>query len=111
LIKGASEGRTAETELYDLIEDDPTLSAIMHDHHATRDDLQKIYWALMSAGAGQWTRGHWVAASALCYGFTLEFVLKRLGEVETTTKTPREIWLSSAFQLVEYFEKGRVGRL
>ena len=62
-----SVSKSAEEELYDLIVGDPTLGAIMEKHHATRADLKALYGMLLACGAGQWTRGHWVAASALCY--------------------------------------------
>jgi hypothetical protein len=107
LLNGAKE--SAEDELFNLIEGDPTLHAIMQKHGATRADLRRVYSTLLACGAGQWSRGHWVAASALCYGFTLEFVLKRLREGEATSKTPKAIWEPVAFELVEYFRTGKVG--
>jgi hypothetical protein len=110
-IKGASDRNTAEIQLLDLVESDRTLHGIMQKHGATRADLQNIYTMLLRCGAGQWSRGHWVAASALCYGSTLEFVLTKLREGEVARGTPREIWLPVAFRLVEYFGKGKVGRL
>ena len=106
LLNSAS--RSAEEELYDLIERDPALRAIMEKHHATRADLKGVYGTLLACGAGQWRRGHWVAASALCYGFTLEFVLTALRNGQGTQQ---DIWLTSAFRLVEYFRTGKVGPL
>jgi hypothetical protein len=111
LIKGASDRNAAEIQLLDLVEGDRTLHGIMQKHGATRADLETIYAMLLQCGAGQWSRGHWVAASALCYGSTLEFVLMKLREGEVTRGTPKEIWLPVAFQLVEYFGKGKLGRL
>jgi hypothetical protein len=111
LIKGASERDAAEIQLLDLVEGDRTLHGIMQKHGATRADLQTIYRMLLQCGAGQWRRGHWVAASALCYGSTLAFVLAKLREGEVTRGTPKEIWLPVAFWLVEYFGEGKVGRL
>lgn len=105
------EKKSAEDELSDLIEGDPILNSIMQKHGASRADLRRLYSTLLACGAGQWSRGHWVAASTLCYGCTLEFVLTKLREGETMQKTPKEIWLPVAFQLVEYFQKGKVGRV
>jgi hypothetical protein len=111
LLDRASDRESAEVQLFDLIESDPTLHAVMQTYGATRADLRNIYSMLIRCGAGQWSRGHWVAASALCYGFTLEFVLTKLREERTTQGTPKEIWTPVAFWLVEYFAKGKVGRL
>jgi hypothetical protein len=71
----------AEIQLLDLVESDRTLHGIMQKHGATRADF-------LRCGAGQWSRGHWVAASALCYGSTLEFVLTKLREGEVTGGNP-----------------------
>jgi len=98
-------------ELFDLILGQPMLLALLQKHGATREDLRELYWALLGAGAGQWVRGHWVAASALCYGFTLEFVLTRSKEGKAAGHTPRQIWQAASFTLIEYFEKGRVGKV
>src|SRR5438270_9285580 len=80
---------SALEELLDLILGDSTLFPLLQKHGATREDLQELYWALLAAGAGQWVRGHWVAASALCYGFTLEFVLTRSKDGKAAGHTPR----------------------
>jgi hypothetical protein len=98
-------------DLLDLILGDPTLFSLLQRYDASREDLQEFYHALLVAGAGQWVCGHWVAASALCYGFTLEFVLARAAEGRAARRTPREIWQDAAFTLVEYFAKGRLGRV
>jgi hypothetical protein len=98
-------------DLLDLILGDPTLFSLLQRYDASREDLQKFYHALLAAGAGQWVRGHWVPASALCYGFTLEFVLARAAEGRAAGRTPREIWQDAAITLVEYFAKGRLGRV
>jgi hypothetical protein len=98
-------------DLLDLILGDPTLVSLLQRYHASREDLQEFYHALLAAGAGQWVRGHWVAASTLCYGFTLEFVLDRATEGRAARRTPREIWQDAAFALVEYFAKGKVGQV
>jgi hypothetical protein len=103
--------RNALQDLLDLILGDPTLFSLLQRYDASREDLQELYHALLASGAGQWVRGHWVAASALCYGFTLEFLLARAAEGRAVRRTPREIWQDAAFTLVEYFAKGRLGRI
>jgi hypothetical protein len=96
----------AENELYEIIERDPHLHEIMLKHGATRDVLRDIYWALLKSGAGQWAGGDWVPASALAFGFTLEFVLS---STQNATKTGRDTMTTVAFTLLDYFEKGAVG--
>lgn len=76
-VRGA-ELDDAEKQLYDLVESDPTLKAVMAEHGATRQTVEGIYYHLLKAGAGKWVRGHWLTASALAYGATLDFVLGKL---------------------------------
>jgi hypothetical protein len=73
--------------------------------------ILRLLRLLLASGAGQWVRGHWVAASALCYGFTLEFVLSSATAGKAAGRTPREIWTPIAFELVDYFAKGAVGKV
>jgi|HubBroStandDraft_6_1064221.scaffolds.fasta_scaffold221310_4 hypothetical protein len=101
----------AEDELYDLVEQDVTLHRTITKYGVTRGDLRHIYRMLLLAGAGQWVRGHYVAASALCYGFTLEFALSKFLEEKSTAKAPKEIWLDASFRLVRYFENGKLARV
>ena len=110
ILLGTSKDSALE-ELLGLILGDSALFGLLQKLGATREDLRELYWALLAAGAGQWVRGHWVAASTLCYGFTLEFVLTRCKDGKAAGHTPREIWQPAAFTLVEYFAKGRVGRI
>jgi hypothetical protein len=102
-----SASEAAEEELYAVIEGDPTLHAIIEKYAASRADLRNLYHLLIRSGAGQWAGGHWVPASAICYGFTLEFVLSTLHKQTLT----REACISAAIDLVEYFREGRVGRV
>lgn len=100
---GENKQEKALEELLDLCEQDKTLKGIMDANNATREDLKKIYHEIEDNGAGQWTRGHYVAASALAFGTTLDFCLnaKDKGLAE------REI----AFTLLDYYENNRVGKI
>jgi hypothetical protein len=111
LFIGGAKIEAAENELYDLVESDHTLAFIMQKHGAARPDLSSIYHTLVRSGAGGWTRGHWVAASAICYGFTLDFALSTLHRAKMTPEEAYNIWLTAGFELEEYFRKGRVSRV
>ena len=58
--------------------------------------LQELFNKLIMAGAGQWTCGHWVPASALAYPESLRYLLSRREENIQET----------AFNLIMYFEQG-----
>lgn len=99
------ERREAEEELFDLIEGDRLLRKIMAQHGATRDVLRQLYEGLLKAGAGQWARGHYVPASTLAFGPTLEFVLTC---TDNGRSARRGTWDTVAFKVLDYFERGSV---
>lgn len=69
------ERNSAEEELFSLIEADDSLRRIMRAHGACRETLRDAYHLLLGAGCGQWVKGHWLAASALAFSGTLDYVL------------------------------------
>ena len=66
-----------------------------------REKLKTAYGALILNGAGQWVKGHFVAASTLVFGPTLIFLINSLHR----ERSLKEV----AFILMVYFEKGQVG--
>jgi hypothetical protein len=90
---------SAEDELFDYCESQPAVKAVMEDFQISRKDLKEIYSQLIEAGAGQWSCGHWVPASALAYPESLEYVLSRK---ESDIK-------ETSFNLIMYFEHGSFG--
>ena len=91
----------ALSELFDLCETDPDLSQVLANYSADREQLRTIYIALIANGAGQWVRGHYVAASAFAFVPTLEYVLGAHSEGESLPEM--------AFKLVDYFELDKFG--
>jgi hypothetical protein len=90
---------SAEDELFDYCESQPAVKAVMENFQASREHLKEIYSQLIEAGAGQWSCGHWVPASALAYPEPLEYVLsRRESDIEETS-----------FNLIMYFEHGSFG--
>jgi hypothetical protein len=90
----------AKQELFSLIENDPLLADLMERHGGTRETLEQAYRTLCLTG-GVWARGHWVPASSLAYGGTLQFVLTSIRRT-----ADRSEWLSISARLVDYFKKG-----
>ena len=71
-----------------------------YHHGATRETLRELYWMLIANGAGQWVAGHFVAVSALGYGFPLLFLLQNLNTLP---------WNRICVLLIEYFERNKAG--
>lgn len=72
---GGDRKASAETALLDYCERQPTIQALLREFKISRQDLQELYHQLIMVGAGQWTCGHWVAASALAYPESLRYLL------------------------------------
>jgi hypothetical protein len=77
------------------------IMAVLNEFSASRKDLEEMYWSLSGAGAGQWVRGHYVAASSICYPEPLRYYLsqqraKNIGEEHHSD-------LEIMYNLVEYF--------
>jgi ribosomal protein S14 len=87
---------SAETALLDYCEQQPTIQALLREFKVSRQDLQELYHQLIMLGAGQWTCGHWVAASALAYPDSLRYLLMR------RKKNMQE----TAYNLIMHFERG-----
>jgi len=64
----------------------------------SREELREAYYDLLSAGAGQWVLGHWLAASSLAYPDTLRFVIE--------SKRNNKLGMATFGHLYEHFEKG-----
>jgi hypothetical protein len=90
----------AVQELFALSELDPLLRNVLDRHGVDRHRFSEIFERLMGTGAGQWAGKHYVAASALAFAPTLDFVF---------TNVDRLPWPTINVLLLEYFERGEVG--
>ena len=97
----ADNNAKALNELFDFCEADSDLSRVLANYSANRSQLEATYEALIANGAGQWTRGHYVAVSALVSAPTLEYVLSAPSRGDNLYHV--------VFKLVGYFERGKVG--
>lgn len=96
ILSGSDHNDNAEEALLDHCEQQPSIQALLREFNVSRKEFQELYHRLIAAGAGQWTCGHWVPASALAYPESLRYVLNRREEnIEET-----------AFNLIMYFEQG-----
>ena len=91
-------------ELLKLCESDPYLTKVMEKYKADKEILKKAYEKLIMAGAGQWKRGHFVPASSIVYGQTLDYLLRNID------KEDRDFSFV-AWRLLKYFEKRKIGKI
>lgn len=69
----------ARAALFDYCEGHPEVAQVMAEHGITCEALEELYGTLLAGGAGQWAGGHFVAASALAYPQSLQFLLQDQG--------------------------------
>ena len=85
----------AEDALLDYCLAQPAIQLVVQEFGADRTTLRDLYSTLCMAGAGQWTGGHWVAASALAYPRSLRFLLQGGAS-----------HMEQAYALIMHFERG-----
>jgi hypothetical protein len=119
-LMGDDRDRAAQ-ELFDLCERDPAIQDVMKRYGATRATLAELFTRLKAAGAAQIAGGHYVAASALAYPETLEFLLRYFRGVgalaegyawpaDLRSPAPdRAVAMRVPYELIRYFEDGRSG--
>jgi hypothetical protein len=97
--------------LLDYCENQFEIKEIMDDFQISRDDLQELYNQLTAMGGGQWTCGHWVAASSIAYPKSLKYVLTLLDPNDSVFKDGISKWLEkdkteTIYNLIMHFECG-----
>ena len=78
---------------------------VIEKYSITETALKEKYEQLIHYGAGQYFRGHWVAASALVFSSTLEYLFDKRNEM--SGRMGQEI----AYRLIEYFDNGEMGEI
>ena len=90
--------------IIDIAFEDPNCVAVIEKHKITRKKMEKKYQELLIHGAGQVVKNHWVAASALVYPQTLDYIFRK-----SKKKMTRDSGGVVAYALIEYFEQGKMG--
>ena len=93
----------AEEQLISLVERDSLLQSILKRHNATGKAVRAVYAQLEAHGADRLVRGHWVAASALAFGSSLDFLLRK---TSNGTESDDWLWTEAASRLLFFFRGG-----
>ncbi|MFH0964567.1 MAG: hypothetical protein V2A58_11235 [Planctomycetota bacterium] len=112
LAKGGFDGisprmnqiENGEKQLFALVRDDPVTSKMLQEHGLSDDDLDKLYWKLVGGGAGVFAKGHWIPASSLAYGQTLEYVLRH-------KEDDHDRFRKVCYRLRQYFSENETGEI
>jgi hypothetical protein len=85
-------------ELFALSREDPVTSKLLQDYRVNDKELEDLYNKLVRDGAGIYKKGHWIPASTLAFGQTLEYVLKNKDTGQDEFKT-------ICYRLWQYFSE------
>lgn len=97
--------------LLDYCENQFEIKQIMDDFQISRENLQELYNQLIAMGGGQWTCGHWVAASSIAYPESLHYVLNQLDPNDSVFMEGISKWqethnVNTIYNLIMHFECG-----
>lgn len=81
------------TEIYNYITNDERLRMIMQKHHATKDDVSHLFYALQGGGAAQKGGGNYPPISSFFFQSSLDYILTHKND------SPEELSLA----MLEYF--------
>jgi len=89
-------------ELFEISQQEEGLRMLLGKYNIDFNKFVGLYTKLKLHGAGQWIKGHYVAASSLVYGGSLEYLLRN---------TENKNFDSVAFRLIKWFENKESGQI
>ena len=89
------------TDVLTITDHDPGVQFVMKERQISPATLEDLYKKLIANGAGQVCAGHFVAASALAFGQTLDYLL--------TGEDAGRSWHEMAYRMIRYFEDKETG--
>lgn len=112
IVSGKKSRRVlAEEALFDLVRNDPDLTAISAAHGIDPDLIPQLYRKLVLSGAGQWVRGAYVPAASIATNPGLDFFLRHVAaarQADVSSEpipTDPDFWRSTAFTMAQFFER------
>ena len=110
-IQQANGVNPALEKLMDLCYSFDLTRDVISKYGVDRTYLKRLYHRLLSLGAGQYVRGHFVAASCFAFASPLEFILGHYDGENFSIRGYDDYnsGLFISFKLVEYFRRGGSG--
>jgi hypothetical protein len=94
----------AISDLYCLAKKDPTIKPLLDEYIIDESSFRELYWSLIKNGGPGYIKGHWIPASTLVFGDTLEYVLK-------VNNNP-DLNMRDAMDRVKgYFDRNEIGEI
>lgn len=83
---------------------DTVTNKLLQDYGVDDKALDALYNKLVRCGAGIYKKGHWVPASTLAFGQTLEYLLK-------SKDTGQDEFKKICYRLWQYFSENETGEI
>jgi len=104
--QAGDEADAALDRLFDLVSSHQGTRMVLERHRIDRSGFNELYWRLASAGLGQRVGGYYVAAAALAFVPTLDYIIRRMLKARTQEDVEH-----ATIRIVKYFHNGLVGEL
>mgnify|MGYP000432680909 FL=1 len=94
----------AISDLYCIAKKDPTTKPLLDEFIIDESSFRELYWSLIKNGGPGYIKGHWIPASTLVFGDTLEYVLKVNNNSNLSMR-------DAIYRVKDYFDKNEIGEI
>ncbi len=94
----------AISDLYCIAKRDPTTKPLLDEFIIDESSFRELYWSLIKNGGPGYIKGHWIPASTLVFGDTLEYVLK-------VNTNPNLSMQDAMYRVKGYFDRDEAGEI
>ena len=94
----------AISDLYCIAKKDPTTKPLLDEFIIDESSFRELYWSLIKNGGPGYIKGHWIPASTLVFGDTLEYVLKVNNNSNLRMR-------DAIYRVKDYFDKNEIGEI
>jgi len=94
----------AISSLYCLAKKDPTTRVLLDEYKIDKDSFRDLYWLLIRQQFSRHIKGHYIPASTLVFGDTLEYILK-------VKNNPSLNMDDAKYRVIRYFDRSEIGEI
>jgi len=100
----SDELNNAILDLYCLAKKDSTTKPLLDEYIIDESSFRELYWSLIKNGGPGYIKGHWIPASTLVFGDTLEYVLKVNNNSNLSMR-------DAMYRVKGYFDRNEIGEI
>ena len=100
----SDELNNAISDLYYLAKKDSTTKPLLDEYIIDESSFRELYWSLIKNDGSGYIKGHWIPASTLVFGDTLEYVLKVNNNSNLSMR-------DAMYRVKGYFDRNEIGEI